>query len=314
MALPQKDKEAAQKDMTEVQKDKAVIQQENAAALAIVTAVGAATGIYLLTKSASHDIGINLNEWQRPVKDFSSADGKLENRLKSLECVGELDIPRNVWNDATALMKCDCKHQNTKALYLMVIRSRGVLEKFDVLKEYRIEGLDVVPVPIDDYGIPRFGLGKMKILNTDCEIETKFATWIRRKVIVRNQDSYFLDARILHQSVFESIIDKCREKIASKKRLKKSFQLNRSMNPPSVNLTIKIIQREKGALESFWGWLLRAEDGPDVINIDVVPAMMVLKEKARGTSEFMECPRYAVFKWMEESQAQASLLKYPSMI
>ncbi|KAL3886737.1 hypothetical protein ACJMK2_026715 [Sinanodonta woodiana] len=345
----EKDKEEKPKDVAVAQKDKEADKNDKAPAplgnvLAIgLTAVGAAAGMYLLSKLASHtksvpyaqsasdDIGINLNKWQHPVKDFSSADENLEDRLNSLECVGELDISQKVWDNATNLvdevldlLMVKMREQALKyeGLVFDGYRKQGSArdglkirspDEFDVLLEYHIERLYVEPVPIVDFGIPRPGLGRMKILNEDCEIETQFATWIRRKIIVRDQDSYFLKARNLHQTVFESIMDKCLEKLSRITRQNISFRLIRSMNPPSVNLTITDIQREKGSLESFMDWLFTDEDDPDVIDIDVVPAMMIVTEKARGTSGFMPCPRYAVVKWMEESQTLASRFEDPSM-
>ncbi|KAK3604411.1 hypothetical protein CHS0354_008737 [Potamilus streckersoni] len=298
-------------------------------ATAIRVAAAGAAAIYLLGKLASSpNIGINLDEWQYPVKEFSRADGRLESQLKTLECVGELDIPLRIWNNATALVK-EILDMLLQEMRMQASQYEGLVfdgyrkqgsgrdglkirtpDEFDVLLEYHIEGLHVEPVPIDAFP----GLGEMKILNTDYEIERRFATWLRKNVIVRHQGSYYLRARILHQSVFESLLDKCREKIANKTKQNISFQLTRRMNPPSVNLTIKNIQRDKGIVGALWDWLLAEGNEPDVIDIDVVPAMMVVKEKARGTSGFIDCPRYAVVKWMEDTRALASRFEDPSMI
>ncbi|KAL3886738.1 hypothetical protein ACJMK2_026716 [Sinanodonta woodiana] len=335
MASPEKNKGAAQNNTGADPDDESPSPSQifKKLAIGIGAGVGIAAGIYALSRlaSASHDIGINLNEWQHPVKEFSSADAQLEHRMNSLECVGKLDIPQNIWDDATALVdeildllldKMKAQASKYEGLVLDGYRKQGSArdglkirtpDEFDVLLEYHIEGLDVEPVPIDDFGIPHPGLGKMKILNEAFKIETQFSTWIRRKIIVRHQDSYFLEARNLHQTVFESIVDKCQTEISRIRRQNISFRLTRSMNPPSVNLTIKNIQREKGAFKLFMDLLFSEEDGPDVIDIDIVPAMIIVQENARGTSGFMPCPRYAVVKWIEESQALASRFLNPSM-
>ncbi|KAK3604416.1 hypothetical protein CHS0354_008743 [Potamilus streckersoni] len=299
----------------------------------VLVAAGFASGVFLLRKLVTQNVRINLNEWQYPVKQFSWADGRLESKLKELTSIGELDISQRVWDESTALvnqilellmkeMRSQAKALRYEGIVFDGYRKQGsareglkirTADEFDVLLEYHIEGLYVEPVHIVDYGIPRPGLGKIKILNTDYQIETQFTKWVRKDVIVKNQGSYFLNARILHQSVFESIMDRCREKITNTTKENISFQLTRSMNPPSVNLTIKIIQREKGTLRAFWDWLWTNQKPPHIIDIDVVPALIINMEKAMCHWWFMTCPRYAVVKWMEESQPSASYFMDPSM-
>ncbi|KAL3886744.1 hypothetical protein ACJMK2_026721 [Sinanodonta woodiana] len=295
-------------------------------------AAGVAGGIYLLRKFAPQNIGINLNEWQYPVKQFSWADGRLESTLKRMESIGELDIPREVWDEATALvnkilellleeMRTQVKTLKYEGLVFDGYRKQGsareglkieTANEFDVLLEYHIEGLQVEPLPIVDYGIQKPGLAKMKILTPERQLKKRFAAWLDKDVIEINEDGIFLNSRMLHQSVFESIIDKCREKITKKAGLDVNFQLTRSMNPPSVNLTVTIV-KEKGTVRALWDWLRGNQDPPDVIDIDVVPALIINMEKAMGPRRFMKCPRYAVVKWMEESQPSASHFMDPSM-
>ncbi|KAL3886742.1 hypothetical protein ACJMK2_026719 [Sinanodonta woodiana] len=297
----------------------------------VLWAVAFASAVYLLWKFATQNVGINLNEWQYPVKQFSWIDGRLESKLK--ESVGELDISYRVWNESTALvnkilellmreMRTQAKSLKYEGLVFDGYRKQGsareglkirTADEFDVLLEYHIEGLHVEPMPIVDYGIRRPGLGKIKVLNSDYQIETQFTKWVRKEVIVKNQGSYVLNARILHQSVFESIMDRCREKITNATKETISFQLTRSMNPPSINLTIKIIKRDNGNLRAFWDWMCNNQTPPHIIDIDVVPALIINMEKAMGPRWFMKCPRYAVVKWMEESQPSALHFMDPSM-
>ncbi|KAL3886747.1 hypothetical protein ACJMK2_026724 [Sinanodonta woodiana] len=266
------------------------------------------------------NIGINLNEWQYPVNEFSWADGNLESKLKYLECVGEFNFSRGVWVNATALVddvlkellvEINKRASKFEGLVFDRYRKQGsareglkirAADEFDVLLEYHIEGLRIRPEPIS--GIP--GLGKMKILNPNHEVENRYPTWLRKKIIDVHMGSYFLNSRMIHQTVFESLLDQSRENITSSDRQKVSFVIARSMNQPSVNLTIKITQKTAG----FWG----APEIPDVIDIDVVPAMIIDTEQAKGTRGFIECPRYAVVKWMDESQVRASSFDNPAMI
>ncbi|KAK3598639.1 hypothetical protein CHS0354_024361 [Potamilus streckersoni] len=273
----------------------------------------------------ANNIGSNLNEWQYPVNEFSWGDGNLESKLKSLEYVGEFNFSHQVWNNATALVDEVLKKLLVE-INIHASRFEGLVfdryikqgsareglkiraaDEFDVLLEYHIEGLRMQPESISDSRGPIPGLGKMKILNPDYEVENRYATWLRKKIISVNRGSYFLNSRILHEAVFESLLDKCRENITGSDRQRISFAILRSMNPPSVNLTIKITQKTGGL---FFG----VTDIPDVIDIDVVPAMILKMEEAKGTSGFIECPRYAVVKWMEESQARASQFEDPAMI
>ncbi|KAL3886746.1 hypothetical protein ACJMK2_026723 [Sinanodonta woodiana] len=267
------------------------------------------------------NIGINLNEWQYPVNEFASwADWGLESKLKSLECVGEFNFSRGVWDNATALVdhvlkeilvEINKRASKFEGLVFDRYRKQGsareglkirAADEFDVLLEYHIEGLRIQPESIS--GIP--GLGKMKILNPDREVENRYATWLRKEIIHEHMGSYYLNSRMIHQTVFESLLDQSRENITSSDRQKVSFVIARSMNQPSVNLTIKITQKAAG----FWG----VPDIPDVIDIDVVPAMIIYTEKAKGTRGFIECPRYAVVKWMDENQAKSSNFDNAAMI
>ncbi|KAK3604417.1 hypothetical protein CHS0354_008744 [Potamilus streckersoni] len=289
-------------------------------------------GIYLWWQFYPQNVGINLNKWQYPVKEFSKTDDDLQKRLKLLECGGDLDISEKDWNTTisvvneileTLLQAMRSEAQEYEGLILNGYRKQGSAreglkvrapDEFDVLLEYRIEGLSVEAKPLIDFGISYPGLGKMKILTPRDKVNKHFKTWLGKGVIVMHNSSYYLNARILHQSIFESIIDKCREKITNITEQNLPFQLTRSMHPPSINIRIERKVVNSGRWRRFINWILRKANIPEVIDIDIVPAMIIGMEKAKGSRKFMDCPRYAVVKWKDERQQSASCFDAPAMI
>ncbi|KAL3886741.1 hypothetical protein ACJMK2_026718 [Sinanodonta woodiana] len=269
--------------------------------------------IYLWWKFYPQNVGINLNKWQFPVKEFSKTDEDLQKRLQLLECGGDLDIPAKDWNTTISVVD-EVLETLLQAMRPEAQEYEGLTNEFDVLLEYHIEGLSIEAKPLIDFGISYPGLGKMKILTARDQVNKHFKTWLAKGVIVMHNSSYYLNARILHQSVFESIIDKCRGKITNTVKQNLPFTLTRSMNPPSINIRIERQVMEIGRWRRFVHWVLRKANIPKVIDIDIVPAMIIGMEKAKGPWKFMKCPSYAVVKWMDERQQAASIFDAPAMI
>ncbi|KAL3886743.1 hypothetical protein ACJMK2_026720 [Sinanodonta woodiana] len=288
--------------------------------------------VSLWRKLFSQNIGINMNEWQCPVKEFASADRDLERRLKRLKWEGDLDTFERVWNETTSVVDAILKTvfqimraeaREYEGLVLDGYRKYGSAREgllvrapdtFDVLLEYRIDGLRIQPKPLVKVGVSHPGLGKLKILNAVNEIENKFKTWLRKRIIVIHNNTYFLDSHILHVSIFKSIADRLRGNITNIKKQSVPFQLRVKTNASHINIQIQNQMKNSGQWRRFVNWIHRKANIPTDIDINIVPAMKIKTEKAKGPRRLMKCPRYAIVKPMNKSPPSSFPANDPAIL
>ncbi|KAK3598648.1 hypothetical protein CHS0354_024370 [Potamilus streckersoni] len=262
-----------------------------------------------------------LNEWQKPVSSFARHESVLSLNLK--QKLGNFDVTDADWKNGTmvvdVIMELMLKEMKATASFEGLILD-GFLKQgsardglkikaaneFDMLLKYHITDMDIAIIPMSSPG-----LAKLLVRNNEPNLRMSFPSWLAKGVIVKCENSFYLSSRRLHERVFESIIDRSREKISSLingllLREKVAFNLTRRMNPPSVSLSITFGRNSQTVSAAGLLYLRTSPSSFPDIDIDIVPGMEV-----QGKSELKH---YVVAKWLDDNQNETALFDTPSMV
>ncbi|XP_060586020.1 uncharacterized protein LOC132741780 isoform X1 [Ruditapes philippinarum] len=276
------------------------------------------------------ELGSALNQWQKPITEFGNncfPDWVVN--LKTLPYIGEIDFGRKEWarsrEAVDAVMDLLLKELRFKALtdyehlridsYIRQGSSRDGLkvikpDEFDTILEFHIEGLQFLEQPI--YKNKKYvpGFCYLKVDASGKVIPDRYPKLWHEKVFEEKNGTIYLSSRMIHQGVFESLIDKsCRaieEKIEAMQRCKKvNFHITRKMNPPAVNITIHL---DDDANDLFMRQcqIRNRTDVVREIDLDIVPALRLrVDSQTIYNGSPVNAVIHAVCKWKEEDAAKS---------
>ncbi|KAH3775142.1 hypothetical protein DPMN_176539 [Dreissena polymorpha] len=177
--------------------------------------------------------------------------------------------------------------------------------EFDTMLEFHIEGLEgrIDHAPITNAAgksIP--GFCKLRIYGVSFErLEKICPRMFKEGVFVQHGDEVYLSSKVLHEKIFESMVDTARHVITTAMqdtsrflRKASSFRLYRKMNPPAINVTIQLCYND----------ILKKE-----IDVDLVPAFQLRKdERTTYEGHQINCPIHAVCKWVGKVERDERLV------
>ncbi|XP_060592035.1 uncharacterized protein LOC132746799 isoform X2 [Ruditapes philippinarum] len=293
------------------------------------------------------EVGVNFNQWRKPVSRWGPDEDDMKSLYTQLD-INESDWKHatSTVDSVLHMLLCQMKKRLNKDViikeYIKQGSSReglkvGKADEFDVLMLFHINDLPLETEHLTDaYNnmLPEFG----RLVVAD-DIDPERYKWFFKNECIEWDDSldkFCLNSRKLHEKLFISLIQSASHDIQvtvndSNKDLYK-FTLNRiRKNPPAVNIEIEIIfprnieenhviQSLKEVKDRHYRSVLESanRDLPKicrrVINVDIVPAIQIGMEKVPDPTDWnktMECPRYAVFRWVETNQAAAGKYACP---
>ncbi|XP_060586028.1 uncharacterized protein LOC132741781 [Ruditapes philippinarum] len=274
------------------------------------------------------ELGSALNQWQRPITEFgSSCNAEWVVNLKASPYIGEIDFGRREWarsRDAVdAVMELLLKELRVKAStdyeylridsYIRQGSSRDGLkvikpDEFDTVLEFHIEGLRLLEQPIYKSGKYVPGFCYLKVDASSQYLQDRFPKLWHESVFEERDGTVYLSSRMIHQSVFESLIDKsCRaieEKIEAMPR-SRNFHISRKMNPPAVNITIHL-DDDANDLFMNQGQIRNRSDIVREIDLDIVPAIRLrFDSDTEYNGRPVNAVIHAVCKWKEEEAVKS---------
>ncbi|XP_045187922.2 uncharacterized protein LOC123545672 [Mercenaria mercenaria] len=270
-------------------------------------------------------LGSALNQWQRPITDFGNEPQWVASRY-----IGEIDFGRREWarsrdtvdavmdlllKDLRARAAAHYKHLRIDS-YIRQGSSRDGLkvikpDEFDTLIEFHIEGLQLSEKRIfkNRKYVPGFcylqvDQGREVLQNRYPEL------WQEGVFEEDTQGIIYLSSRMLHQAVFESLIDQSslaiEEKVVAMAcRQNINFHITRRMNPPAVNIRICF---DDAANELFMrqGQIRNPSEVVREIDLDIVPAIRLrIDQTTHYNGNPVNAVVHAVCKWKEEDAAKS---------
>ncbi|XP_052230411.1 uncharacterized protein LOC127844338 isoform X1 [Dreissena polymorpha] len=257
----------------------------------------------------------NPDKWQKPITEFGQCDPELLGTILRSDFVGDIDCGSADWTDSCqvvdAVMDLILKQLQELAgkyeglcikEYIRQGSAREGLKvinanEFDMLLEFHIEGLD----DVIDYASITNSAGRsipgscnLKMNGVRFEkLQKMFPTLTREGVFVRYRNGLYLSSKILHERIFESMVDTAINQISLTMGKLSSFsrrlQLKRKINPPSINVNIKVVCDGQPTKE---------------IDVDLVPAYRLREDKTtRYEERFLNCPIHAVCKWVTQVES-----------
>jgi hypothetical protein len=237
---------------------------------------------------------------------------------------GEIDFERKEWarsRDAVdEVMKLLLKELRVKAStdyehlridsYVRQGSSRDGLkvikpDEFDTVLEFHIERLQLLEEHIYINGKYIPGFCYLQVDASGKDIQDRYPKLWQEKVFEESDGTIYISARMIHQGVFESLIDKsCRaieEKIEAMQRCEKvNFHITRKMNPPAVNITIHL-DDDANDLFMNQGQIRNRSDTVREIDLDIVPAIRLrVDSHTIYNGSPVNAKIHAVCKWKEE--------------
>ncbi|XP_060579410.1 uncharacterized protein LOC132736317 [Ruditapes philippinarum] len=276
------------------------------------------------------ELGSALNQWQRPITEFgSSCNAEWVVKLNASPYIGEIDFGGKEWarsRDAVdAVMELLLKELRVKAStdyehlridsYIRQGSSRDGLkvikpDEFDTVLEFHIEGLQLSEQHI--YKNRKYvpGFCYLKVDGSSQYLQARFPKLWRERVFEEKDGTVYLSSRMIHQGVFESLIDKsCRvieEKIQAMQRSRNvNFHITRKMNPPAVNITIHL-DDDANDLFMRQGQIKIRTDIVREIDLDIVPAIRLrVDSDTKYNGRPVNAVIHAVCKWKEEDAVKS---------
>ncbi|KAH3775145.1 uncharacterized protein LOC127844339 [Dreissena polymorpha] len=271
--------------------------------------------------SASQHVGVQQNQWQRPITEFGDCPDWSIWITKSAY-VGNIDFDRAEWAESRQavdevmkwiLEDIRLQAKNYKGLridsYVRQGSSREGLkvykaDEFDSMLEFHIEGLEnrIKQTPIYKNGkiIPAF----CYITISDLSIDRlqRLCPELSYAGLFEYRDGHiFLSSKVIHEKVFESMVDKAINTLSNTIReakpwrhMAESFTLTRKMNPPAINVTIEM---------KFHGRPSK------VIDLDLVPAYLFDYDRTTTyEGVLLNCPIHAICKWVDGEDLNQNLI------
>ncbi|XP_060586019.1 uncharacterized protein LOC132741778 isoform X3 [Ruditapes philippinarum] len=273
-------------------------------------------------------LGSALNQWQRPITDYG-CDPQWVVKLKASPYIGDIDFGRKEWarsrdavdavmelllDDLRVKASTDYEHLRIDS-YIRQGSSRDGLkvikpDEYDTVLEFHIEGLHLSEQHI--YKNKKYvpGFCYLKVDASCQDLQHRFPKLWREKVFEERDGTFYLSSRMLHQGVFESLIDKsCRaieEKIEAMQRSRKvNFHITRKMNPPAVNITIHL-DDDANDLFMNQGQIRNRSDIVREIDLDIVPAIRLrVDSHTTYNGRPVNAVIHAVCKWKEEDATRS---------
>lgn len=276
----------------------------------------------------SDHIGSRFNEWRKPVSEFGTNPSDWEVKIKASSDLKNMDFTNKEWarsrdttNEILNMILTDIKAfaDDFKGLkierYVRQGSSREGLkviaaDEFDTILLYHFEGFNLAQVQVrrNNAIIPEFGF--LEVSRPLTWLKENYPKLCDAGVFEDDKDGVVkLNARALHQRVFESMIDRSVTNIIAKieesiKGMIVPFRICRKMNPPSINITIEV--PDEVHQHFMPAGTLRPGSTVRQIDVDIVPGILIRTDMVPdpfNPNRTMECPVYAVFKWREESKA-----------
>lgn len=284
---------------------------------------------WTISKHLPKEIGVRCNTWTFPINTFGCGDEQIKKKTE------EMNFSLDAWKRATdiadkvlniLLVEVMKEASKIKGLqikkYIKQGSSReglkvGNPDEFDVLLLFELNDIQfkVEHVNSDDREHPE--LCRL-VLSHDPTYS--HAELCRRHVFTQDVDQkWCLSSANLHEKVFISIIDACNSRIKlqvndTQTIDKFEIDLKTRKNAPSVNICIKMSIKDDTydymeQLSRIQQSLVQLEAAVTLeINIDVVPGLLIAEDTIPDPSQMgqeMKCPRYAVFKWFQDSHPLA---------
>ncbi|XP_045209758.2 uncharacterized protein LOC123561450 [Mercenaria mercenaria] len=289
------------------------------------------------------EIGVNFNKWRRPVSIW----GRDDEDLKLCQEFRSIDIGKKEWDRATrtvdavlSMLLCEMQKIARREYKDLVIEkyvkqgsSREGLkvnkaDEFDVLLLFYITGMHLEIKHLtdaNDFILPEFG----RLVVAD-DIRNP---WLNNYIVIDEVlGKYCLNSRKLHEKLFISIIQRAAHELQQtvvKESKDDSFRFTIEKfrkNPPSVNIQIELSHKDENCpydehlteiKASNYGFTPESARIPiffrTLIDVDIVPGIQLRTEQVPNPTDWdgtMECPRYAVFRWVEQNQPAAAYYKY----
>ncbi|XP_052794411.1 uncharacterized protein LOC128227688 [Mya arenaria] len=281
---------------------------------------------------ASH-VGNKQNQWQKPITEYGRNDPEWQVNLLASPFVGNIEVDDSDWKESMKTVDVVMK------LLLIEIKSRAVkdfrglrigsyvrqgssreglkvlkADEFDTMLEFHFDKLNIQQTHIknmDGYHIP--GHCYLEINGLDLnDPRNEYEGLHAKNVFIESAGKMYLSSKNLHTKVFQSMVDKAIENINQQIYnhdiitgqkcefvLKNDKPIKRKMNPPSINVTIKL---KRGVIYERLG----SVNADKELNLDFVPAFRLPRDKTTTYEDvLLDCPIHAICKWAEENSFKA---------